>query len=177
MEFKGSKTEANLWDAFAAEAKARTRYELYGSQARKDGYEQIAAIFCETADNEKAHAKLWLRALQELGDTQQNLDTAAADEHKEWSQMYADMAEIARSEGFDALADQMDGVAQIEKCHEARFLQLLENLKDGQVFRRGNQVLWYCRNCGHVELSEEAPGVCPVCGHPQSFFQINAQNY
>lgn len=177
MELKGSKTEANLRKAFSGESEARNKYTYFASAAKKEGYEQIAAIFQETADNEKEHAKLWFKALGALGDTAQNLESAAAGEHYEWSDMYKEMAKTAEEEGFLALAAQFEGVAKIEKTHEERYLKLLENLKNGQVFQKGEQVMWFCRNCGHVEVGTSAPQVCPVCNHPQAFFQIKATNY
>ena len=177
MELKGSKTEANLWKAFAGESQARNKYDYYASKAKKEGYEQIAAIFQETALNEKEHAKLWFKALDGIGSTPENLAAAAAGENEEWTQMYAEMAKTAEEEGFLKLAAQFEGVAKIEKTHEERYLKLLENLKNGEVFRKGEKVLWFCRNCGHVELAENAPAVCPVCAHPQAYFQVKATNY
>ena len=177
MELKGSKTEANLWKAFAGESQARNKYDYYASKAKKEGYEQIAALFQETALNEKEHAKLWFKALDGIGTTAENLVAAAAGENEEWTSMYDEMARTAEEEGFLELAAQFEGVARIEKAHEERYLKLLENLKNGEVFKKGDKVLWFCRNCGHVELAEEAPAVCPVCRHPQSYFQIKAENY
>ena len=177
MDLKGSKTEANLWKAFAGESQARNKYDYYASKAKKEGYEQIAALFQETALNEKEHAKLWFKALGGIGTTAENLAAAAAGEHEEWTDMYAEMARTAEEEGFLALAAQFEGVARIEKEHEERYLKLLQNLKDGAVFQKGEKVLWYCRNCGHVELAEKAPAVCPVCHHPQSYFQVKASNW
>ena len=177
MELKGSKTEANLWIAFAGESQARNKYDYFASKAKKEGYEQIAAIFQETADNEKEHAKLWFKALGGLGNTAQNLESAAGGEHYEWEEMYAEMAKTAEEEGFLELAAQFEGVAKIEKTHEERYLKLLENLKNGEVFKKGEKVMWFCRNCGHVEIAESAPTVCPVCKHPQAYFQIKATNY
>ena len=177
MELKGSKTEANLRKAFSGESEARNKYTYFASAAKKEGYEQIAAIFQETADNEKEHAKLWFKALGALGDTAQNLQNAADGEHWEWDEMYKDMAKTAEEEGFLALAAQFEGVAKIEKTHEDRYLKLLENLKNGEVFKKGEKVMWFCRNCGHVEIGESAPQVCPVCKHPQASFQIKATNY
>ncbi len=177
MELKGSKTEANLWKAFAAETQARSKYDFYASQAKKDGYEQIAAIFQETALNEQAHAKLWFKALQGIGSTEENLRSAAENEHEEWTDLYAGLAKTAEEEGFLSLAAQFEGVARIEKSHEERYRKLLENLKKGQVFQKDGKVMWYCRNCGHVEIAENAPAVCPVCGHARSYFQLKAENY
>ena len=162
MELKGSKTEANLWIAFAGESQARNKYDYYASKAKKEGYEQIAALFQETALNEKEHAKLWFKALGGIGNTAENLVAAAAGEHEEWSEMYAGMARTAEEEGFLELAAQFEGVAKIEKAHEERYLKLLENLKNGEVFKKDGKVLWFCRNCGHVELAVEAPAVCPA---------------
>ena len=177
MELKGTKTEANLWIAFAGESQARNKYTYYASKAKKEGYEQIAAIFQETALNEKEHAKLWFKALNGIGSTMENLVAAAAGENEEWTKMYAEMARTAEEEGFLALAAQFEGVAKIEKTHEERYLKLLDNLKKGEVFKKGEKVMWFCRNCGHVEIGEEAPLVCPVCKHPQAYFQIKALNY
>ncbi len=177
MELKGSKTEANLRIAFSGESEARNKYTYFASTAKKEGYEQIAAIFQETADNEKEHAKLWFKALGGLGNTAQNLESAAGGEHYEWEEMYAEMAKTAEEEGFLELAAQFEGVAKIEKTHEERYLKLLENLKNGEVFKKGEKVMWFCRNCGHVEIAESAPAVCPVCKHPQAYFQIKATNY
>jgi len=177
MELKGSKTEANLWKAFAGESQARNKYTYFASTAKKEGYEQIGAIFQETADNEKEHAKLWFKALGGLGTTSDNLKAAASGEHEEWTNMYAEMAKTAEAEGFLALAAQFEGVAAIEKTHEERYLKLLENLKNGEVFQKGEKVMWFCLNCGHVEIAVNAPAVCPVCKHPQSYFQLRAENY
>ena len=177
MELKGTKTEANLWTAFAGESQARNKYTYFASKAKKDGYEQIAALFLETADNEKEHAKLWFKALGGIGTTAENLTAAAAGEHEEWTSMYAEMAKTAEEEGYMELAAQYEGVAKIEKTHEERYLKLLDNLKKGEVFKKGEKVLWFCRNCGHVELAENAPAVCPVCKHPQSYFEIKKFNY
>ena len=177
MELKGSKTEANLRIAFSGESEARNKYTYFASAAKKEGYEQIAAIFQETADNEKEHAKLWFKALGGLGNTAQNLESAAGGEHYEWEEMYAEMAKTAEEEGFLELAAQFEGVAKIEKTHEERYLKLLENLKNGEVFKKGEKVMWFCRNCGHVEIAESAPAVCPVCKHPQAYFQVKAENY
>lgn len=177
MELKGTKTEANLLYAFAGESQARNKYDYYASRAKKDGYEQIAALFQETALNEKEHAKLWFKALGGIGSTEENLAAAAAGEHEEWTEMYAGFARTAEEEGFLALAAQFEGVAKIEKTHEERYLKLLENLKNGEVFKKGEKVMWFCRNCGHVEIAENAPLVCPVCKHPQAYFQVKATNY
>ncbi len=177
MELKGSKTEANLWKAFAGESMARNKYTYYASKAKKDGYEQIAAFFEETAQNEKEHAKLWFKALNGIGTTEENLVAAAEGEHEEWTEMYKEMAETAKEEGFIALSDAFNFVAKIEKSHEERYLKLYENLENGEVFKKGKVVVWYCRNCGHLEYGVEAPEVCPVCGHPQAYFEIKSENF
>lgn len=177
MELKGSKTEANLWKAFAGESQARNKYTYFASAARKEGYEQIAALFEETAGNEKEHAKLWFKALNGIGTTEDNLLAAAEGEHEEWTEMYKEMAATAKEEGFIALADAFDFVGKVEKSHEERYMKLYENLVNGEVFKRGNIVIWYCRNCGHLEYGLEAPEVCPVCGHPRSYFEIKSENY
>jgi rubrerythrin len=177
MELKGSKTEANLWTAFAGESQAHTKYQYFASQARKDGYEQIAAFFEETANNEKEHAKLWFKALKGIGTTEENLIAAAEGEHEEWTKMYKEMAATAREEGFHALADQFDGVGKVEKSHEERYLKLVENIQNGEVFKKSSIKVWYCRNCGHLEYGTDAPQVCPVCDHPRSYFEIKAENY
>ncbi|MEG1658705.1 MAG: rubrerythrin family protein [Oscillibacter sp.] len=177
MELKGTKTEANLQKAFAGESQARNKYTYFANKAKKEGYEQISGIFQETADNEKEHAELWFKALGGIGSTEENLAAAAAGEHEEWTEMYAEMAKTAEEEGFLALAAQFEGVLKIEKTHEERYLKLLDNLKKGEVFKKGEKVMWFCRNCGHVEIAESAPLVCPVCKHPQAYFQIKAFNY
>ena len=177
MELKGSKTEANLWKAFAGESMARNKYTYFASKAKKEGFEQIAAIFEETAGNEKEHAKLWFKALSGIGDTAANLLAAAEGEHEEWTEMYKEMAETAKAEGFEKLAFLFEGVGKIEKEHEERYLTLLKNLDEGMVFKRAQVKVWYCRNCGHLEYGTEAPKVCPVCGHPQAYFEIKAENY
>ena len=177
MELKGSKTEANLWKAFAGESMARNKYTYFASKAKKEGYEQIAAIFEETAGNEKEHAKLWFKELGGIGDTMANLKSAAAGENEEWTQMYKEMAETAKEEGFERLAFLFSGVGKIEKEHEERYLTLLKNLEEGVVFKRGDEYLWTCRNCGHIHVGKEAPGVCPVCAHPQAYFELLAKNY
>ena len=177
MELKGSKTEANLWKAFAGESMARNKYTYFASKAKKDGFEQIAAFFTETAENEKEHAKLWFKALNGIGATADNLVAAAAGEHEEWTDMYKEMAETAREEGFLALAAQFEGVAAIEKTHEERYLKLLENVKAGKVFNREGEKAWVCRNCGHIHEGTEAPPVCPVCAHPRAYFELRAENY
>lgn len=174
---KGTKTEQNLWTAFAGENQARGKYTYFASVAKKEGYEQIAAIFLETADNEKEHAKLWFKALGELGDTATNLKSAAAGEHFEWTDMYATFAKEAEEEGFAELAAQFRMVAQIEKAHEARYLALLDNVQMQKVFEKSEEVMWKCRNCGHLVIGKKAPAVCPVCAHPQSFFELESKNY
>ncbi len=177
MELKGSKTEANLWKAFAGESMARNKYTYFASKAKKEGYEQIAALFLETADNEKEHAKLWFKALDGIGDTAANLVAAAAGENEEWTSMYKEMAETARAEGFDKLATLFEGVGEIEKEHEERYRALLKNLNDGMVFQKDGVYIWKCRNCGHIHVGKEAPQVCPVCAHPQAYFELKAENY
>ena len=179
MEFKGSRTEANLMAAFAGESQARNKYTYYASKARKDGYQQIAAIFEETAANEKEHAKLWFKLLHggEVPGTIENLKDAAAGENYEWTDMYATFAKEAREEGFTEIAALFEGVAKIEKEHEERYLALLKNIEDGVVFKRDNVRVWKCRNCGHIHVGESAPEVCPVCAHPQAYFELQAKNY
>ena len=179
MELKGSKTEQNLMTAFAGESQARNKYTYYASKARKDGYEQIAAIFEETANNEKEHAKLWFKELHggDIPDTMTNLEDAAAGENYEWTDMYKDFAETAREEGFDRLAFLFESVAKIEKEHEERYLTLLKNVKDNRVVHQAGDKNWICRNCGHVYVGKDALDVCPVCNHPQSFMEVKADNY
>ena len=176
---KGSKTEANLMAAFAGESQARNKYNYYASKAKKDGYEQIAAIFSETADNEKEHAKIWFKLLNndEVPDTISNLKDAAAGEHFEWTDMYAKFAEDAKAEGFTKIASLFEQVAKIEKEHEERYLKLLSNLENGLVFSRENECIWQCSNCGHITIGVKALELCPVCSHPQAYFQIKAENY
>ena len=179
MELKGSKTEQNLMTAFAGESQARNKYTFFASQAKKDGYEQIAAIFQETADNEKEHAKLWFKLLNggTIGSTEENLKAAAAGENYEWTDMYAEFAKTAKEEGFDRIAYLFEEVGKIEKEHEERYLKLLENVKDGKVFEAGEVKIWKCRNCGHIVVGTKAPEVCPVCAHPKAYFEIKAENY
>ena len=179
MELKGSKTEKNLMDAFAGESQARNRYTYFASKAKKEGYEQIAAIFQETADNEKEHAKLWFKLLcgGDIPTTAQNLADAAAGENFEWTDMYDRMAKEAKEEGFDHIAFLFEEVGKIEKEHEARYKKLLENVQDGKVFEAGEIKIWKCRNCGHIVVGTKAPAVCPVCAHPQAYFEIKAENY
>jgi len=178
-DLKGTKTEANLQEAFAGESQARNKYTYYASKAKKDGYEQIAALFLETAENEKEHAKLWFKYLHggDIPDTMQNLKDAAAGENFEWTDMYDRMAREAKEEGFDELAAKFKLVGAIEKHHEERYLKLLQNIEDGIVFSRDGDRIWKCRNCGHIVVGSKAPKVCPTCNHPQSFFEINAENY
>ena len=179
MDLKGSRTEKNLQIAFAGESQARNKYTYWASQAKKEGYEQIAALFLETAENEKEHAKLWFKWLEggKIKDTASNLLAAAEGENYEWTDMYAEMAKVAREEGFIAIAIQMEGVAAIEKEHEERYRKLRENIENGVVFEKKEQTMWICRNCGHVHYGEKAPKVCPVCAHPQSYFEVRAINY
>ena len=177
-ELKGSKTERNLMEAFAGESQARNKYTYFASKAKKEGYEQIAAIFLETADNEKEHAKMWFKLLNGgVPSTAENLKAAAAGENFEWTDMYDRFAKEAREEGFDHIAKLFEGVGQIEKEHEERYKKLLENLEDGLVFSKDGDKIWKCRNCGHICVGKEAPEVCPVCAHPQAYFEIKADNY
>ena len=177
MELKGSKTEQNLRDAFAGETQARSKYDYFASVAKKEGYEQIAAIFQATANNEKEHAKLWFKALKGIGTTTENLAAAAAGENYEWTDMYEDFAKTAEAEGFPELAAKFRGVAAIEKHHEERYRALLKNVEMQEVFKKSEVKIWECRNCGHIVVGTEAPDVCPVCAHPQSYFEVNAENY
>ncbi|MBQ6816177.1 MAG: rubrerythrin family protein [Clostridia bacterium] len=176
-KYEGTKTEKNLWEAYAGESKARNRYTYYASVAKKQGFEQIAALFLKTADNEKEHAKLWLKALNEIGDTAQNLVAAADGENYEWTDMYDRMAKEADEEGFHELAEQFRGVAAIEKAHEERYRALLSNVEAKKVFEKSEVKVWECRNCGHIVVGMKAPEVCPVCVHPQAYFEIHAENY
>lgn len=175
--YAGTKTEKNLWEAFAGESQARNKYTYFASVAKKAGYEQIASLFLETAENEKEHAKLWFKALGELGNTAENLLAAAEGENFEWTDMYDRMAKEADEEGFTALAEQFRGVAAIEKMHEERYRALLNNVETKQVFEKSGVKIWECRNCGHVCVGTSAPEVCPVCHHPQSYFEIKKDNY
>lgn len=179
MELKGSRTEANLFAAFAGESQARNKYTYYASAARKEGYEQIAAIFEETAGNEKEHAKLWFKALHDgsVPDTLTNLTDAAAGEHYEWTEMYAGFAEEAKKEGFEKIAFLFSEVAKIEKEHEERYKKLLANVKEEKVFLKDGTIIWLCRNCGHVHVGTIPPDVCPVCNHQKAFFEQKADNY
>ena len=179
MELKGSKTEANLLAAFAGESQARNKYTYYASKAKKEGYEQIAAIFQETADNEKEHAKMWFKLLHEGGipDTITNLKDAAAGENYEWTDMYAEFAKVAKEEGFARIAYLFEAVGKVEKEHEERYKKLLANIEEGKVFEYGEIKIWKCRNCGHIHVAMKAPEVCPVCDHPKAYFEIKAENY
>ena len=178
-KYDGTKTYENLKKAFAGESEARNKYDFFASKAKKDGYEQIAAIFAETAANEKEHAKLWYKELHggAVEDTEINLDAAADGENYEWTDMYAEFARVAREEGFEELAAKFDGVAAIEKAHEERYRKLLKNVRDKKVFSRDGDAIWVCRNCGHVVIGKEAPEICPVCAHPRAYFEIKAENY
>lgn len=179
MELKGSKTEQNLMKAFAGESQARNKYTYFASKAKKEGYEQIAAIFQETADNEKEHAKMWFKLLNggEIGTTAENLNAAADGENYEWTDMYDEFAKTAKEEGFDRIAYLFEAVGKIEKEHEERFKKLLENVEEGKVFEAGEVKIWKCRNCGHIVVGTKAPEVCPVCNHPKAYFEIKAENY
>ncbi len=179
MDLKGTKTEQNLMTAFAGESQARNKYTYFASKAKKEGYEQIAAIFQETADNEKEHAKMWFKLLNggEVPSTIENLKAAAAGENYEWTDMYDKMAKEAKEEGFDRIAYLFEAVGKIEKEHEERYLKLLDNVESGKVFDCGEVKVWKCRNCGHIHVGAAAPKVCPVCEHPQSYFEIKAENY
>ena len=177
MELKGTKTEKNLMTAFAGESQARNKYTYFASVAKKEGYEQIAELFLKTAENEKEHAKLWFKALGELGDTAANLAAAAAGENYEWTDMYDKFAKEAEEEGFKQLAYQFRAVAAIEKAHEERYRALLDNVQMQKVFEKGEMTMWECRNCGHLVMGLKAPAVCPVCAHPQSFFEVRKENY
>ena len=178
MELKGSKTEANLLTAFAGESQARNKYTYYASKAKKEGYEQIAALFTETANNEKEHAKIWFKLLHDgIGDTAANLLDAAEGENYEWTEMYDTFAKEAKEEGFDKIAYLFYEVAKIEKAHEERYRKLLANLKEGLVFSKDGDTIWQCSNCGHIHVGKKAPEICPVCAHPQAYFQVLAENY
>ena len=177
MELKGTKTEKNLMAAFAGESQARNKYTYFASVAKKEGYEQIAEIFTKTADNEKEHAKLWFKALGELGKTAENLAAAAGGENYEWTDMYKQFAEEADEEGFHELAEQFRGVALIERSHEERYRKLLNNVEMQSVFAKSEEKMWECRNCGHLVMGKNAPVVCPVCKHPQSYFEVRKENY
>ncbi len=177
MDLKGSKTEQNLMTAFAGESQARNKYTYYASKARKDGYVQIANLFEETANNEKEHAKMWFKLFHGIGSTADNLLDAAQGENYEWTDMYASFAREAREEGFDHIAELFEGVAAVEKEHEERYRKLLANVEGGLVFSKDGDVIWQCSNCGHIVVGRKAPEVCPVCAHPQAYFQVKAENY
>ena len=176
-KYAGTKTEKNLWEAFAGESQARNKYTYFASTAKKEGYEQISAIFLKTAENEKEHAKLWFKELGELGTTADNLLHAAEGENYEWTDMYERFARDAEEEGFPELAAKFRGVAAIEKAHEDRYRALLTNVETAQVFEKGSVKVWECRNCGHLVIGTKAPEVCPVCSHPQSYFEVREENY
>lgn len=177
-QLKGTKTEKNLWEAFAGESMARNKYTYFASKAKKDGYVQIAELFEETAANEKEHAKIWFKLLNDgIGSTPENLKAAAEGENFEWTDMYDKFAKEAKEEGFDDIAALFEGVAAIEKEHEERYLKLLKNIEDGVVFSKDGDTIWKCRNCGHICIGSKAPEVCPVCNHPQSYFEVKAENY
>jgi len=176
-DLKGTKTEANLLAALAGESVARNKYTYFASVAKKEGYEQISAIFQKTADNEKEHAKMWFKALGELGNTAENLKAAAEGEHYEWTDMYATFAKEAEEEGFTELAIKFRMVAEIEKTHEERYRALLNNVEMQKVFEKGEETMWECRNCGHLVMGKKAPEECPVCKHPQSYFEVRQENY
>ncbi len=176
-ELKGSKTEQNLWEAFAGESQARNKYTYYASKAKKDGYEQMAQLFQETADQEKEHAKMWFKLIHGIGNTADNLKDAAQGEYDEWTDMYPRMAREAREEGFEEIAQLFEGVAAIEKVHEEKYKKLLENIEQGIVFSRDGDTVWQCRNCGHIHIGKQAPETCPVCNHPQAYFELKKDNY
>jgi rubrerythrin len=176
-KYTGTQTEKNLLAAFAGESQARNKYTYFASRAKKDGFEQIAALFLKTADNEKEHAKLWLKELEGIGSTAENLRAAADGENYEWTDMYEGFARTAEDEGFPELAAKFRGVAAIEKHHEERYRALLRNVETAEVFKKSSVKIWECRNCGHIVVGTEAPEICPVCAHPQSYFEVNAENY
>ena len=176
-KYAGTKTEKNLWEAFAGESQARNKYTYFASVAKKQGFEQIAALFLATADNEKEHAKLWFKELGGLGDTAENLTEAAAGENYEWTEMYPEFAKVAKEEGFDHIAYLFNEVAKIEKEHEERYRKLLANIEGGLVFSRDEDKIWQCSNCGHIMVGKQAPELCPVCSHPKAYFEIKAENY
>ena len=176
-ELKGTKTEANLWAAFAGESQARNKYTYYASKAKKEGSEQISELFTETANQEKEHAKLWFKLIHGIGSTIDNLKDAAQGENDEWTDMYPTMAKEAREEGFDDIATLFEGVAAIEKVHEEKYKKLLQNIEEGIVFSRDGDCIWQCRNCGHIHVGKQAPEVCPVCNHPQAYFEVKKENY
>lgn len=176
-KYAGTKTEKNLWEAFAGESQARNKYTYFASVAKKAGYEQIAALFLKTAENEKEHAKLWFKELQGIGDTAENLAAAAEGENYEWTDMYAGFAKTADEEGFHELAEKFRRVAAIERHHEERYRALLKNVETKQVFEKSEFKVWECRNCGHIVVGTKAPEICPVCAHPQAYFEVHAENY
>ena len=176
-KYSGTKTEKNLWEAFAGESQARNKYTYFASVAKKEGYEQISALFLKTAENEKEHAKLWFKELGELGKTTDNLQHAAEGENFEWTDMYERMAREAEEEGFPELAAKFRGVGAIEKMHEERYRQLLQNVETAQVFEKSEVKVWECRNCGHIVVGTKAPEICPVCNHPQAYFEVHAENF
>ena len=176
-KYAGTQTEKNLQAAFSGESEARNKYTYFASKAKKEGFEQIAAMFLKTAENEKEHAKLWFKELNGIGTTAENLAAAADGENYEWTDMYAEFAKTAREEGFNELAEKFDGVAAIEKSHEERYRKLLANVREKKVFSKDGDAIWVCRNCGHIVVGKTAPEVCPVCSHPQSYFEIKAENY
>jgi len=176
-KYAGTQTEKNLMAAFSGESEARNKYTYFASKAKKEGYEQIAALFLKTADNEKEHAKLWFKELNGIGDTAENLQSAAEGENYEWTDMYAGFAKTADEEGFPELAAKFRLVAAIEKHHEERYRKLLENVQTMQVFEKAGVTIWECRNCGHIIVGTKAPEICPTCAHPQSYFEVNAENY
>ena len=176
-KYEGTQTEKNLEAAFAGESQARNKYTYFASAAKKEGYKQIAALFLKTADNEKEHAKMWFKELQGIGGTAENLEAAAAGENYEWTDMYAGFAKTAEEEGFPELAEKFRAVAEIEKHHEERYRALLKNVETKEVFAKSEVKVWECRNCGHIVVGMEAPEVCPVCAHPQSYFEVHAENY
>lgn len=177
MELKGTRTEANLWAAFTGESQARNKYTYYASTARKEGYEQIAAVFLETADNEKEHAKTILKFLKGIGSTNENLKAAAEGEHHEWSSMYPEFARVAEEEGFPEIAAVLRRIAEVERHHERRYQALLRSIEDGKVFRREGSVRWKCRNCGYIHEGPEAPESCPACAHPRAYFEVLCENW
>lgn len=177
MDLKGSRTEQNLMTAFAGESQARNKYSYFASVAKKEGFVQISAIFEQTANNEKEHAKMWFKALNGIGNTAENLKAAADGENYEWTDMYAEFAKVAEEEGFTELAEKFRGVAAIEKTHEERYRKLLDNVEMKAVFEKAEETMWECRNCGHLVIGKKAPELCPVCAHPQSYFEVRKENY
>jgi len=176
-DLKGTKTEKNLMEAYSGESQARNKYSYYASKAKKDGYEQIAALFEESANQEKEHAKIWFKLFHGISDTLENLKDAAQGEHEEWTEMYPRMAKEAREEGFEEIAQLFEGVAEIEKMHEERYRKMLENIEQGIVFSRDGDCIWQCRNCGHIHIGPKAPEICPVCNHPKAYFELKKTNF